>query len=150
MRGFTLLELLVAIAIAAILFAITVSGFRNLREETNLPLAVDDAVSYLQDARARTLSSEGATVYGVHFETGMFVFFIGPTYTAGAPTNKERDLPPTVTISSYSFSGGGDEVIFKRLTGETDNSGTVTFQLTSDPSHTRTIDINLTGFATIQ
>jgi prepilin-type N-terminal cleavage/methylation domain-containing protein len=36
MRGFTLIEILVVIAIAAILFAIIVSGFSGLRQNSDM------------------------------------------------------------------------------------------------------------------
>jgi len=148
--GFTLAEILVAITIAVILFAITVSGFVGLREQSDIAIVVDDSISFLQEARAKTLSSDNAAQYGVHFETNTFVLFSGDTYNASDPGNKVRNLSASVEISAYSFAGGGAEVVFKRLTGETSENGTVTFRLKNNPTITRTIEIEPTGLAHIQ
>lgn len=148
--GFTLIEILVALAIAAILFAIIVSGFSGLRRNSDMSLAVDDSVSFLQDARAKTLSSVNTTAYGVHFETTKFVLFEGSTYNAGSGTNKIRALPSSIEISVVDLNGAVVDVVFKRLTGETSAHGTVTFRQTNDPSITKAIQILSTGLVSVQ
>ena len=150
MKGFTLIEILVVITIAVILFAIVVSGFSGLRQSSDLTLAVDDSISFLQEARAKTLSSENNSIYGVHFETSQFVLFVGNTYNPADSSNKVRALPSTIEISSFILGGGGADVIFKRLTGETGNDGTVTFRQTSNPSVLKVIQIPPTGLAGVQ
>ncbi|OGZ44358.1 MAG: hypothetical protein A3J55_03640 [Candidatus Ryanbacteria bacterium RIFCSPHIGHO2_02_FULL_45_17b] len=150
MRGFTIIELLLVIAIAVILLVIVLSGFSNLRQSSDFTLAVDEAVSFLQEARAKTLSSENDSVYGVHFETSQFVLFTGDTYNAASASNKVRALPSSVEISSFLLTGGGDAVVFKRLTGETATYGTITFRRTDDPSITKTIEVVSTGLAGVQ
>src|SRR3989344_9266077 len=150
MKGFTLIEILVVITIAVILFAIVVSGFSGLRQSSDLTLAVDDSISFLQDARAKTLSSENNSVYGVHFETSQFVLFVGNTYNPADSSNKVRTLPSTIETNSILLSGVGDDVIFKRLTRETDNNGTVTFRQTGNPSVLKIIEIFSTGLAGVQ
>ena len=149
-RGFTLIELIVSISIAVILFAVIVSGFSGQRELTSLNLAIDDCLSYLTKARARTLSSENSAHYGVHFETTKFVLFAGDTYNAGDPDNVVRNLSSDVEMSNTDLTGGAVDVVFKRLTGETDVSGTITFRLTSDPTITRILWVEYTGLAFLQ
>ncbi|OGZ44836.1 MAG: hypothetical protein A3J54_00695 [Candidatus Ryanbacteria bacterium RIFCSPHIGHO2_02_FULL_45_13b] len=150
MRGFTIFELLLVIAIIGILLAIVISGFSNLRQSSDFTLAVDEAVSFLQEARAKTLSSENDSMYGVHFETSQFVLFVGDTYNPANASNKVRVFPSSVQISSTNLTGGGSNVVFKRLTGETDTKGTITFQRTDDPSITKIIEVVSTGLASIQ
>jgi prepilin-type N-terminal cleavage/methylation domain-containing protein len=149
-EGFTLIEVLVVIAIAAILFAVTLVGLSGLRDETDLGLAVDDAVSFLQSARAKTLSSEGGSDYGVHFETSKFVLFKGNTYSAIDPNNIVRNVPSSIEISPITLNGGVVDLLFKRLTGETTEHGTVTLRLVNDITVMRTIAITPTGLAHIQ
>ena len=148
--GFTAIEILIVLAIATVLFAIIVSGFAGLREHSDMNLVVDTSVSYLQEARTKTLSSENASVYGVHFETSQFVFFVGSTYSAVSTTNKVYTLPSSVEVSPINLEGGGVDVVFKRLTGETDEYGTVTLRKTADPSVTKVIQILSTGLAGVQ
>jgi len=150
MKGFTLVEILIVLAIAVILFTIILTGFANLRESSDLTLAVDEAISFLQEARAKTLSSEGASVYGVHFETSQFVLFAGDTYDLSASSNKIRALPSTIEISIIDLEGVGDDALFKRLTGETDNDGTIKFRQTSNPSTLKTIEVLPTGLSYVQ
>lgn len=145
--GFTLIEILIAIAIAAILFTIVVSGFSGLRQETDLGLAAQDSVAFLQQARVKTLSSENSSVYSVHFETNKFVLFAGSVYNAADPANKTRNIPSTVEISPIALNGGGVDVVFKRFTGETAAYGYVTFRLTSDPTVTRVVKIEPVGLS---
>lgn len=148
MRGFTLIELLIVLAIATILLAIVLGGFSNLRQSSDFTLAIDEATSFLQEARTKTLSSENDSVYGVHFETSQFVLFTGATYNPASASNKVYSLPSSVEISSVALTSGAD-VIFKRLTGETATGGTVTFQRTDEPSITKIIEIEPTGLFTI-
>lgn len=150
MRGFTLIEILIVLAIAAILFAVVISGFSGLRQSSDLTLAVDEAVSFLQEARTKTLSSENDSVYGVHFETSQFVLFAGATYDPVSASNKVYSLPSSVEISLINLVGIGDDAIFKRLTGETNTDGTITFRQTSNPSVLKVIQILPTGLASVQ
>lgn len=149
-KGFTAIEMIISIALAVILFAIIVNGFSGQRDHVNLGLAVDDSMSFLQEARAKTLSSESASVYGVHFETNKVVLFTGDTYNPLNPANENRNLSVPVEISNILLNGGAVDVVFKRLTGETDAHGTVTLRFSSDPTITRIILIEPTGLAHIQ
>lgn len=126
------------------------SGFSGQRDLTSLNLAVDDAMGFLQKARARTLSSEDDSRYGVHFETNKFVLFAGDTYNASDPTNKARDLSSPVEINAIALQGGVVDIVFKRLTGETNEQGTVTIRLSTNPSVSRVIKIESTGLSYIQ
>ena len=53
------------------------------------------------------------------------IIFRGTTYDAGTSTNIVEQVLPLAEISSTSLNGGGNDIVFERLTGETDNYGTV-------------------------
>ncbi|TSC78485.1 MAG: Uncharacterized protein G01um101429_758 [Parcubacteria group bacterium Gr01-1014_29] len=145
MRGFTLIEILIVVAGITILASIVLFPLASFRRTAQLSSAIEEGVSLLVSARLKTLSSEGATQYGVHFETVKMVFFVGTTYITGNPQNSEVLIPNDVEISTISLNGGAVDVVFKRLTGETDQHGTVLFRLKSDPSNTKTLRIEQTG-----
>ena len=57
--GFTLVEILVVIAIAAMLATIVVASLSNFRASGNMRVATDELVSILDDARSATLALGG-------------------------------------------------------------------------------------------
>lgn len=150
MRGFTISELLVVIAIAIVLFSIVVSSLSNFRNNSDLVTIAEEGISALLEARTRTLSAYNGAVHGVHFESGKFVLFQGAVYNPVDPLNKETLLPSTVTISTTTLAGGGQDVVFKRLTGDTDQYGTVRWELVSNSSIFRIIEISQTGLSSLQ
>lgn len=137
-RGFTAIEVLIAVAIIGLLAAVILWPFAAFRNGKLLDGAAEDILSLLHEAQTRTLSSDGATPYGVHFESAKITL---------VPDNKEIVLHNSLTISNISLAGGGATVMFKRLTGATDQSGAVTVSLTADNSQQRVITISAAGSA---
>ena len=148
-KGFSLLEILVVIGILVLIVALGFSPLPLFKKTSDLNSSVEDGVSFLLEARAKTLSSQGEMQYGAHFESGKTVFFEGAGYSSGSPSNKQIIHPSSVETSSILLNGGGSEVVFKRLTGETDNNGTITFRVKSDTSRTRVITIEKTGVVSV-
>jgi len=144
-RGVTLLELLIGISVIIILAALGIGAFSNFRENSNLNSAPESGGALLAEARSKTLSSEDDSQYGVHFETNEMTFFKGASYSASDPDNDTVVLPRGIEMSAISLNGGGVDVLFERLTGKTDQYGTITFRIISDTSKTRTITILNSG-----
>lgn len=140
-NGFTLVEILIGIAILMLLAVIGWNTLSRFRQTADLNRAAEAGISLLNDARSRTLSSVDASQYGVHFQTDRIVLFKGGSYSAGSPDNVEFLLPRTVEVSSISLIGGGSDAIFTRLTGMTSQSGTITFRLIANTAQTRMITI---------
>ncbi len=143
--GFTLVELLIVISIAGIISLLTMGVFSKMADREALDKQTAIVLSLLNDARASTLSAKNAQSFGVHFESNRAVLYVGPTYSAGATTNKSEIMSGRVSISNISLSGGGSNVLFDRLTGATSQTGTVTLSLVASPAQTKTITINGTG-----
>lgn len=147
--GITLIEILIIIAVALTILTLTTNGLITFKRTSLLNAAGETVVSVLFDARAKTLSSRDASVYGVHLASDRVISFKGAIYTSGDPANEETMLPAEMEISSFSLSGGGADLVFDRLTGATSRYGTVTLRLKSD-GRTRTISILQTGVISIQ
>lgn len=150
MKGFTLIETLVAIAVLALLAVIAVSGLSSFQKSGELGRAADMVAGVLRDARGRTLASKNNTRYGVHFDSDKAVLFVGTSYVAGIPSNEETVLPFRVEISAIALGGGGDNVVFQRLSGEVAPTGTITLRVKQEPSKTREIQIYQSGVAEIK
>jgi hypothetical protein len=99
----------------------------------------------LNEARALTLASYDNTVYGVHLLPDRATLFKGNTFSSSDPDNKVNVISSRVSISNIVLSGGGNDIIFQRLTGKTGQNGTITLSLISDPSKSKTITIQVSG-----
>ena len=143
--GFTLLEILLVIGIFAVLAAAGVSPLLLFKKTSDLNGTLETGASFLLEARAKTLSSENESRYGVHFRHEATVLFKGAAFTEGALGNEVAPLPSSVEISNVSLQGGGNDVVWNRLTGEADAYGAVAFRLKSDTSKVRTLRIEKTG-----
>ena len=146
MKGFTLLEILISIAVISVISVLVVSGFSSFRESAQLNEAQSQILGVLRDARNRTLSSEKNTQYGVHFETSQIVLFSGSSYSFGLTSNEPHLFPPITRISSISL-GGPVDIVFARLSGSVSASGTITIESISNTSKTKTITIISSGIA---
>ena len=147
-KGISIIEILIVISIIGILAAVIIPSLSKFRNEQALRNTTADIVSLLNKARNNTISSLSSSNYSVHFETTRFVYFTGSVFNNGAGTNSAFTLSTSVTIPAsggISLNGGGADVIFTRLTGETANYGTIIVRLASDDTKQKTITISKTG-----
>lgn len=147
-KGVSFIEIVIVIAVIGILVAIVVPSLTLFRNEQALRNTTADIVSLLNEARTNTISSINSSQYGVYFESGRAVLFVGSTFTEPNATNKEVEFSNAVTIPSsggISLSGSGSSIVFSRISGDTSNYGTIIVQLVSDTSRSKTITIGKTG-----
>jgi len=143
--GRTLIEILFVIVIIVVLAAIVALSFSGFKKGQALPTGVDEVVALLNEARSRTLAAENGLQYGVHLASDRAVLFNGTTYASGTSTNKTIMMDSTVTITSITLTGGGADVVFNKLTGETSQYGTLIVKNTSTTVGQKTITITKTG-----
>lgn len=144
MKGFSLLEFVGMFAIILVITAIVVGGVLGFKRGSELTLAREHALSQLREAKARTLASRDNAAWGTHFEINRVTLF-RKSYSADASENETTVLPASVEISAIALAGGGSDVIFKRLTGETDQTGAITLRLKDNPGEMRVITIQPSG-----
>ncbi len=138
-------ETIIIVAVSIILFAIIVSAFSGFNKNQSLNSTSSEVVSVLNEARALTLASYDNEAYGVHFQSDKVIFFKGSVFSSSDPDNKITTISSKISISNISLNGGGDDIIFQRLTGKTDQDGTITLSLVSDPSKSKTITVLVSG-----
>ncbi len=143
-RGFSAGELIVVVAVMALISVIIMSGFISFRKNQALVLDTSTIIETLRQARNQTLSSKNSSTYGVHFASSKITLFTGSTYSSGSGSNQDFILSSTDTILTISLSGGGSDVVFQKLSGETAQNGTVTVSSPSS-SQTKTVTIYKTG-----
>lgn len=146
--GFTLIEILVVIAIFFIFLALLITPFILLNREQALTGSMLIVKSALSEARSKTISSEHDTRYGVHFEEGesVIVLFRGSSYSSGDPDNVDVPLHSYISIDSVDLAGSASSVLFDRLTGATSQAGEIVLvEGTGDDAKYKTITIFSTG-----
>lgn len=148
-RGVTLIELLVAISVLVVLSALLITAFSSYNRGQALGAASADIRGLIEDARNRTLSSKGDSQYGVYFASTTATLFSGSAFDPGNPVNAldTVELHFYVTITGIALNGGSDHIVFERLTGATNDSGTITLAQVSNAAITEVIVIEPTGLA---
>ncbi len=146
-KGFTAIELLITLSILVILTIIIFTSMNSFRNNKALQMVSEDILSLLDEARGDTLSAKDGYAYGVHFESSKIVLFRGTAYSSSDLNNKTVDVDNAVDVYNISLVGGGQEIIFQRLTGKTSQTGTVMIRLKADTSKTKTVTIEASGVA---
>lgn len=144
-----MLELVIVMAVIAIVAGISISSLSTFSRNQGLGNGTEMIITAVNDARLKTMSSEGGFQYGVHFEASKAVLFTGTTYSATAVSNVVYNMPTAVEISTISLAGSGVDVVFKKITGKTDQYGSIIIRLRADNSRTKTININSNGAISI-
>jgi prepilin-type N-terminal cleavage/methylation domain-containing protein len=142
--GFTFIEILISIAILAIIATAIIGPFASFRNAQAIKNTSGSVVALLNQARVKTLSSENLLQYGVHLQSDRAILFSGTSYNAGVSISEVVVSDSKVAISDIALAGG-DDVVFDRLTGATDNYGTLVVTLTDTSEGQKTITIAKTG-----
>lgn len=145
MRGFSLIEIIVALSIALILIIAVIVSFSSFKEESELNKAVEDILIAIQTAHSKTISSENFYQYGVHLETGRLTVFKGTVFSESDPSNLKNELSSLIEISDISLNGSGSDIVFQKVTGKTENYGAITLRIKSSLLRAKTINIKSTG-----
>lgn len=146
-KGFTLIEILMAVAIIGLAVTIVTLSFGGLNASQALDKSVLNVISVLDEARAKTLSAVDDSQYGVRIEESQVILFRGASYSASDPGNEVTELHALVAIRNISLSGGGASVVFQRLTGATAQPGTFEVYLRQAADTFKTVTVNSTGVA---
>ena len=142
MRGFTLLEFLIAITIVVIIISIGLPVFRNLQPALELSGVVRDLVSDVRLAQQLAVTEQ--VDHGVRFATSTNGYKI-IKYTAPEEVLQEKTLP--AQVSFLQITGFDDSGVVFNPYGAAITAGTVSFINTQNS--TTTVDIRPSGFVRI-
>lgn len=147
-RGFTLIEILIVIAILTILIAsATTVDFGDFRKSSfndtrNLILlSLQKSRSNAMNTICTGTSCTTGSAHGIRIETTRYIIFQGSTYNSIDPTNEIVYLPENTRLR------GMTEIIFEKLTGNTRTTpaGTQDLVLYDSSSHISTTTIGNEG-----
>jgi len=125
-----MIETLVVLGVITLITVVALATLLGRRSRVELDNTTKQITALLREAQSRSVSQEGGTVWGVHFEnsTGtapFYALFKGGTYSATSVVGYYR-LPTSVQYSSSSISQGGSlNITFSQISGIPSTSTTL-------------------------
>ena len=138
--GFSLIEIIIVLSIITVLATIVTLSFSSIGSKQALEKTTVSIISILDEAKSMALSSKDFSDYGVRIESDKLTTFKG----SFGMENEVYNIPSLVKISSFSI-GGGNDIIFKKVSGSTSATGTITISVINDSSEYDMIQISQTG-----
>ncbi|MCX6793148.1 MAG: prepilin-type N-terminal cleavage/methylation domain-containing protein [Candidatus Falkowbacteria bacterium] len=136
--GFTLIEVLLSVALIALLAGIGVPIYQSFQNRNSLDVAAVVLVNSLYRAEVLARGVDGDSTWGVYVAASNITIFKGASYAARDTTFDEFfDTTNGITVT------GTQEYIFSKFTGYPVATGSTI--LTSTNNETRTIAINAKG-----
>ncbi len=146
--GFTLVEVLIVVAILSVLFTIVIFDFVSFRKTSNLDNSVQEFVSILRLAQNKAVSSENYSKHGVYINTtispNQYILFKGDNYLSEPSSYKIYSLQNNTEFYEISL-GGGNEIVFDKLTGVTEEFGNISIRDKNDINQSKTIYVASSG-----
>jgi type IV pilus assembly protein PilE len=137
-RGFSLIELLLSIALIGILAGLSVPVYSGYVTRNDTQIAATTLTQAYRHAQQLARAGYRDTAWGVHVANGAITVFSGPSYVARLTGWDEIS-----TISTAIGVSGATDIVFAKLTGLPNTTTTVT--LSSTVGGTKTITLNETG-----
>lgn len=140
-RGFTLLEVLLSVAVVALIAGLSLPLYFALQGKNDLDIAVTTYAQSLRRAEVLARASDSDANWGTFIQNGSITIYRGATYASRVLSSDEVfSLPQTLVVSGLT------EVNFAKFSGLPFQTGTTT--LTPAQGATRTVFINAKGTVT--
>lgn len=129
-KGYTLVEIIITIAVAAIVIvSVTISIF-NFRDNIEYDILLNKVIESTNFAKAKAMASkldaqELRSSHSVKFFQNRIVDFEGEVYTEGGSSNIVYDVPVGLRLESICYPENNGEVTFSAITGENANYCTI-------------------------
>jgi Tfp pilus assembly protein FimT len=149
-RGFSTLEIIAVVSIMLIITGIVLVSSSSSIRFYELNRVTHSLASLIKKARVQSVYSENASKYSIKLFEDRAVLFAGTTYTEGTPTNEVYSFGSRVELATTSLDINSDIITFDRITGKTDNFGTIILWAISATTTSSTIKVGKTGIIEVQ
>ncbi len=150
-NGFTLIEILVTVAIIVIIGAVVAVNISQRRVDTDLTSTTQEIATTLRQAQSDSMAVENGTTWGVHFSNStatapFYALFSGSNYSSGTAAGYYR-LPSTVAYQPSTLApGAAIDVVFSAVSGATLSTATIGLYMPNEnAAFSSTISVSLTG-----
>lgn len=141
MKAFTLIEILLSIAIMGIVFIFSAPIYQSLQNRNDLDIAINGIAQSYRRSQLLSQSVDGDTSWGVKLQSGQIVIFKGNTYVGRDPNFDENiEMPTAIAIT------GNTETVFTKFTGFPQAASSLTLTSPSN-NESRIITLNAKGIA---
>jgi prepilin-type N-terminal cleavage/methylation domain-containing protein len=124
MKGFSIIEVIISLAVAGILLAIVTNSFQVAQIKKNQQQITQTILSSLEEQKVNTQAGKNAQSYGVKFNTSEFILFSGTAF-ASSSQNKVVAIDPRFEITE-TISNSQNIIYFSKLIGDSNEVATVT------------------------
>lgn len=140
-QGFTLIEILLSVAIITIISGISVPLYFSVVGKNNIDVVSQEIIESAHRAQILSRANEHNDIWGIRVSSGTLTLFNGASYASrNSSLDEITEFSPSIEVS------GTNEFTFQKFTGIPSTSSTIT--LTNSQNDTRTISIN--GVGTIE
>lgn len=149
MKGFTLIELILTIAILAILSGIAFNIYSNFQLNVKADEEINKIKSVLREAQAKAMSGENSASWGVRFfhpasGSQYYELFWGNSYAVGT-TTESYFLQSGVDFVSPASEENLDVIFVKRTGGSASSSAITVSVKTSVSDITKSVSVTPKG-----
>lgn len=124
MKGFSLIEILMAVAILGILTSIVISTFSTAQLKKEQSGITQSLVASLEKQKADTQAGKGGAIYGVKLNTDSYVLYKG-TYSVNSATNQDVVIDKKFSLSE-TLTNANNLIYFSKLYGKANENATIT------------------------
>ena len=138
MKGFTLLEIILSVAIITIVATITPPAYEKLHSKISFDSTIDTYVSYIYRAQKLSQTNKLNSSWGTKIQNNKIILFKGSSFNTRDVTYDEE-----FSILSNIEINGDSEVVFAKLYGYPNTE--INTSITNGQGNTKTIKINKKG-----
>ncbi len=143
MRGFTLLEMMLSVALLSLVFGMSYTLYTNVAYQNELDQAARSSQALLRKAALYSGAVNDDSQWGVRFMPTEAVLFKGGSYAA-------RDTVYDEVVSLEGAATGGDlEYVFNKVSGEPEAPGITTLSNQATAESLQII-VNEKGLITVE
>ena len=137
-HGFTLIEVLLSVAILTLLAGLSLPVYESFLRRNDLDITTQSIAMAIRRAQVHSRGADGNDTWGIEFLSSGVTLFKGSSYASRTAAYDETvPLPASVSLAGFS------EVVFSKLSGAPNTTGSIT--LSSTVNDSRTITINAKG-----
>lgn len=137
-NGFTLMEVLLSLAIIALITGILIPAYHTFQMRNDLEVAVNVTAQTLRRAQILSQAVNGGSDWGVYVQEKSITLFQGSSYDS-----RDSGFDEIFSISSALTLFGTQEFVYTSFSGLPQSTGTLTLSLNSDEN--RNITVNTKG-----